>query len=171
MKHALSGDRASIVAALVVLVLGTTYLAAGSTGNDYPLFLPLLARTAVPGFPYPFVRHPASPMYLQNFANDAGCNWMGVAGLLFDSDGNPIGAGEYRVHVWGGGVDERAPVGAAPAYGPSGWEQFLFDAPIVEDYFLQLETNAGAVISEVYWVSSRASCNQNLIQFDFVGRE
>lgn len=117
---------------------------------------------------YQFTRHPSSPMYLQNFANAAGCNWLGIAGLVYDTEGNPTGAGNYRVHVWGSGIDERPPVGGAPAYGPSGWEQFLFNAPTIRDYNVQLETANGTPVSEVYSVQSRASCNQNLIQFDFV---
>lgn len=117
---------------------------------------------------YQFTRHQTSPMYLQNFANAAGCNWLGIAGLVYDTEGNPTGAGAYRVHIWGSGIDERPPVGGAPAYGPSGWEQFLFDAPTIRDYNVQLETAAGTPVSEVYQVQSRASCNQNLIQFDFV---
>jgi hypothetical protein len=117
---------------------------------------------------YQFTRAPISPQHIQNFANAAGCNWLGIAGNVFDTEGNPVSAGSYRVHVWGSGIDERPPVGGAPAYGPSGWEQFLFDAPTIRDYNVQLETAAGTAVSEVYSVQSRASCNSNLILFDFV---
>jgi hypothetical protein len=118
--------------------------------------------------PYQFTKVPQAPFYLQNFANAAGCNWMGIAGLVYDTQGNPVPAGQYRVHVWGSGIDERPTVGDAPAYGPSGWEQFLFNAPTIRDYNVQLETVSGTAVSEAYSVQSRASCNQNLIQFDFV---
>lgn len=115
-----------------------------------------------------FTKSDSSPMYLQNFANNAGCNWMGIAGEVLDVNQNPVPSGQYRVHVWGSGVDERVPVGGAPAYSPSGYEQFLFNAPVIRDYNVQLETGNGTAVSQVYSVQSRASCNQNLLRFDFV---
>jgi hypothetical protein len=106
---------------------------------------------------------------MQNFANSAGCNWLGVAGQVYDVEGDdPIGSGQYRVHVWGSAIDERPVVGGAPAYGPAGYEQFLFDAPAVRDYNVQLETVNGTAVSQVYQVQTRASCNQNLMLFNFV---
>ena len=117
--------------------------------------------------PFPFTKAQSSPNYLQNFANNAGCNWLGIAGEVYDVQGNPVGSGQYRVHVWGSGIDERPPVGGAPAYGPAGYEQFVFDAPVVRDYNLQLETVNGTAVSEVYQVQTRASCNQNLLLFNF----
>ncbi|MEJ2746579.1 MAG: hypothetical protein P8183_01475 [Anaerolineae bacterium] len=115
-----------------------------------------------------FTKSNSSPFYLQNFANNAGCDWMGIAGEVLDLNRNPVEKGSYRVHVWGSGIDNRLTVGTAPAYSPSGWEQFLFDSPVVRDYNVQLETNNGTAVSQVYSVQSRASCNQNLVRFDFV---
>ena len=41
----------------------------------------VITATATATFsPFPFTKDLASPQYLQNFANSAGCNWMGVAG-------------------------------------------------------------------------------------------
>lgn len=118
--------------------------------------------------PFPFTQAPTSPNYLQNFANNAGCNWLGIAGEVLDLQGNPVPAGQYRVHVWGSGIDERPVVGSAPAYSPAGYEQFVFDAPVVRDYNLQLETVNGTAVSQVYQVQTRASCNQNLLLFNFI---
>jgi hypothetical protein len=118
--------------------------------------------------PFPFTKSDHTPFYLQNFANQAGCNWMGIAGEVLDLNRNPAPSGQYRVHIWESGIDQRVPVGGAPAYGPSGWEQFLFDSPVVRDYSVQLETVNGTPVSQVYRVTSRASCNQNLIRLDFV---
>jgi hypothetical protein len=118
--------------------------------------------------PFPFTKDVVSPQYLQNYANSAGCNWMGIAGEVFDLQGNPVPFGQYRVHVWESGVDKRVTVGDAPAYGPSGYEQFLFDAPRVQDQNVQLETSNGTAVSQVYRVQTRASCNQNLLYIVFV---
>ena len=118
--------------------------------------------------PFPFTKDVVSPQYLQNYANAAGCNWMGIAGEVFDLEGNPVPHGQYRVHIWESGIDQRPTVGDAPAYGPSGYEQFLFDAPRVQDQNVQLETSNGTAVSQVYRVQTRASCNQNLLYFIFL---
>jgi hypothetical protein len=72
------------------------------------------------------------------------------------------------VHVWDSGIDQRVKAGDAPAYGPSGYEQFIFDAPRVQEHSIQLETSNGTAVSQVYRFQTRASCNQNLIWFIFV---
>ncbi len=118
--------------------------------------------------PFPFTKDVQSPRYLQNYANSAGCNWLGIAGEAFDLQGNPVANGTYQVHIWDGGVDVRVPVGGSPAYGPSGFEQFLFDSPRVQDHNIQLETSSGTAVSQVYRIQTRASCNQNLLYFVFV---
>jgi hypothetical protein len=117
---------------------------------------------------FPFTKDDVSPQYLQNFANAAGCNWLGIGGTVIDLNGNPVPNGQFQVHVWESGVDVRVPVGGAPAYGPSGYEQFLFDAPRIEDHNVQLETTNGTAVSQVYRIQTRASCNQNLVVLDFV---
>lgn len=116
---------------------------------------------------FPFTKSDTSPFYIQNFANNAGCDWMGIAGEVLDLNRNPV-VGNHRIHVWGSGIDERLTAGTAPAYSPSGWEQFLFDSPVIRDYNVQLETTNGTPVSQVYSVQTRASCNQNLVRFDFV---
>jgi len=145
--------------------------------TNTPTITPSPTATETPGppptatvtrSPYLFTKSDTSPMYLQNFANNAGCNWLGIAGEVLNLEGNPVGSGEYRVHVWGSGIEERVPVGGALAYGPSGYEQFVFNAPVIRDYNIQLETGSGSAVSQVYAVQTRASCNQNLLLFNFV---
>lgn len=116
----------------------------------------------------PFVKTEPSPFYLQNFANNAGCDWLGVAGEVLDLDKNPVPAGSYRVHVWGSGIDARITAGTAPAYSPSGWDLFLFDSPVVRHYEIQLELPSGTAVSPIYTFQTKASCNENLVRFDFV---
>lgn len=117
---------------------------------------------------FPFTKSDISPIYLQNFANTAGCDWLGIAGEVLDLSRNPVASGSFKVHVWGSGIDARLIVGTAPAYSPSGWEQFVFNKPEIRDYNIQLESPSGTAVSEVYSVQTRASCNQNLLRFDFV---
>lgn len=118
--------------------------------------------------PFLFTKSIDSPIYLRNFANNAGCNWLGIAGEVVDLSGNPVPAGNYQVHIWESGIDARVATGTAPAYGPSGWEQFVFDSPIIRSYNIQLETTAGTPVSQVYQVQTRASCNDNLLLMLFV---
>jgi hypothetical protein len=56
----------------------------------------------------------------------------------------------------------------APAYGQSGYEVYLFDTPVVNDYSLQLETADGRPVSPIYEVQTHASCSENLLFFVFL---
>lgn len=118
--------------------------------------------------PYLFTKSDLSPFYLQNHANNAGCGWMGIAGEVLDLNRLPVNPGQYRVHVWGNGIDERPSVGGAPDYGPSGWEQYLGESPTAAEYNVQLETASGTAVSQVYRIQTRAACSQNLTQIDFL---
>jgi hypothetical protein len=141
-----------------------------ATPTNTPLPTPL-GPTATPSATrasFPFTKSDASPFYLQNSANSAGCDWLGIAGEVLDLSRVPVPVGSYRVHVWGSGIDERVVVGGAPAYSPSGWEQFLFNAPTVREYNVQLETPSGTAVSQVYTIQTRASCSQNLVRLDFL---
>ena len=128
-----------------------------------PTATPTSTRSA-----YPFTKTDNSPFYLQNHANNAGCGWLGIAGEVLDLERNPVLVGSYRVHVWGSGIDERVIVGGAPDYGPSGWEQFVFDSPVMRDYNVQLESPNGTAVSQIYRVQTRTSCDENLLQLNFV---
>lgn len=159
----------ALAVALILLALAVTALVTAS-GRAFPPmtvtpdefgYLPLVAK------PHPFAKDEFSPHYLQNFANNAGCNWLGIAGEVFGLDNEPVPYGEYRVHIWDSGIDARVTVGDAPAYGPSGYEQFLFDAPRLQEHNIQLETATGTAVSQAYRVRTRASCNQNLLYFVF----
>ncbi|MBN1315299.1 MAG: hypothetical protein JXA42_07520 [Anaerolineales bacterium] len=118
--------------------------------------------------PYPFTVDPNSPLYTANYANNAGCNWLGVAGQVFDMDGNPVPSGAYVIQVTENGLYEQTYTGGALAYGPSGWEIFINNVPRVNTHRIQLFSPSGTPVSEVYEFSTRASCNQNLVIINFV---
>ncbi len=115
---------------------------------------------------YPFTMEPA--VYTANYANNAGCNWLGAAGQVFDLEGRPASSGSWMVWVTEGGVNYQTYVGTALAYGPAGWEVFLFDRPRVATHRIQLFSPSGTPVSAVYEFSTRASCNQNLVILNFV---
>ena len=110
-----------------------------------------------------------SPRFAEQRFYDVGCSWIGFAGQVFNLTGQPA-SGSFRVHVWDdrpNGVNIRAVVGDAPIYGQSAWEQFVGSEPFVWTFFLQLERADGSPASQVYQVTTRASCRENLIYFDF----
>ena len=115
-----------------------------------------------------FTKSEESPEYRQNYANTAGCDWLGIAGEVLNVSRDPVPGGQYQVHVWACGVDMRVPAGSAPAYGRSGYEVYLFDEPVVRSCNVQLETTSGSLVSEVYTVRTEDACNANLTLFNFV---
>ena len=115
-----------------------------------------------------FTKTSDSPIYLRNYANSAGCQWSGIAGEVLDVSGNPVATGLYRVHIWDGGVDVRLDTSSKRDYGPSGWEQFIFNKPVERSFNIQLETVSGTPVSEVYRVQSVDDCNRNLLYFIFI---
>jgi hypothetical protein len=118
---------------------------------------------------FPFTKSDTSPFYLQNFSNNDGCSWAGIAGEVLGLARNPVQVGRYRVHVWGEGIgDKYVLVGSAPIYSDSGWELFLSDKPTVRELNVQLESENGTAVSQVYRVQTRSSCDQNLLRIDFV---
>jgi len=117
--------------------------------------------------PFEYTRTLAATRYTGNYANSAGCNWLGIAGEVFDIDGAPVRYGLVRVHVWGSGVDQRVLTGTQRGYGPSGWEVYLGDIPRIQTHSIQLELISGKPVSDIFSVRTRSSCNENLVQFDF----
>lgn len=145
------------------------------TPTDTPTLTPTPSPTGPTPTPqptrsaFPFTKTDNSPFYLQNFANNAGCGWSGIAGEVLDLNRNPVAVGSYRVHIWGDGIGDRYVLtGSAPAYSASGWELFLFDTPLVREYNVQLESQSGTAVSQVYRVQTSANCDQNLLRIDFV---
>lgn len=120
--------------------------------------------------PFQFTLQDGNPSHLQNFANTAGCNWLGIAGQAFDLNGNPIQ--NLFVHLEGGGLNYDVFTGdpAFAAYGPAGYELYLGNTPVntTNTYRIQLRTSIGQPLSDVYVTPTFADCNKNLILANFV---
>jgi len=113
--------------------------------------------------PFPYTVE--GPFYRpNNIANYAGCNWLGLAGEVFGSNGEPQAG--LIIHVWGGGIDELVYSGGAPAYGPSGWERSLDDHPKEGIFFVQLHDGTRP-LSPVVEVRTRDDCFGNLVIINF----
>jgi len=114
-----------------------------------------------------------SPVRLPNFAHpDLGCQWLGVAGQVFDGEGAPI---EGLVVEVGGSIAGKpasglAVTGSSDSYGPGSYEIKLGDSP---------ETSSGTVWAQVYdldslplsepiYFSTSSDCDKNLVLLNFV---
>jgi hypothetical protein len=110
---------------------------------------------------------------IQNFAHpELGCQWMGVAGQVFDTNGFPmtdlvveIGGSLAGQEVFGVTI-----LGQAEAYGPGGYEFTLSDAPISSQgtVWLRVYDIAGLALSEDTFITTYEDCDKNLILLNFV---
>lgn len=117
------------------------------------------------------------PLYIQNFAHsELDCNWMGVAGHVFDMSGAPISLGIVIVlggSLGGQPVHESGELttlpNTAPQYGPGAFEFKLADEPIdsTGTLYLQLLDQARLPLSDRVFFDTFADCNKNLILIDF----
>ncbi len=123
-----------------------------------------------------FVVQDDTPVGMPNWAHaEAGCNWLGVAGQLFDLAGDPA----INLVVEVGGTLAGEPVlglaltGLDSVYGPGGYEIQLAEEVIAShnEVWLQVKNAQGQVLSEPIFVTTYADCNQNLILLNFVELE
>jgi len=119
-----------------------------------------------------------SPSHTENSAHpESGCNWLGVAGQVFDSDGLPVSG----LLVESGGIlgeieisgltltGEASVYGEAPVYGEGGYEIVLHDTPVSSDgdIWIQLMDQAYQPLSEKVYFQTYDSCDSNLVKINF----
>jgi hypothetical protein len=139
-----------------------------STPTDRP------TQTATP---VPYQLQLMNPFYLSNFTHtDLGCNWMGVAGQVFDKDG----VVQKEILVKAGGdilgtpivEDLTMPVSDPDidlAYGPGGYEITIAEktADTVDTAWIQLFNLEGDPLSEKVYLTTYDDCLKNLILMNF----
>lgn len=145
------------------------------TPSRTPLPTPTFPPTWTPVLPtgtppptrsnYPFALQNNEIIYTQYFFSSQ-CDWLGIAGLVVDKEGNPIVG--LPVVLNGGGLQNHVTYsGNAPAYGESGWEHSL-DIKVKEgDFSIQLYNNEPRPVSDQIHVHTRADCRANLIMIVF----
>jgi len=124
--------------------------------------------------PLPFNVQANTPAYIANFAHPtAGCDWIGVAGQVFDLENKPainivaVVTGSNSEEVFEGfsvtGTE------GADVYGPGGYEIVIGNEPFgSEDNFsIQLFDLSGSPISNDYSFRTFADCGKNLIIINF----
>jgi hypothetical protein len=118
------------------------------------------------------VPQPDSPRLTTNFANTKACQWMGVAGQVFDNETKAAVTG-LAVRVGGQlgtfPVDQTSLTGSAPAYGPGGYELVLSDHPIASNktISIQILDTAGVPLSDKVFFVTSDKCSENLVLFNW----
>jgi hypothetical protein len=151
----------------------TALLTAVETG--IPTELP--AETSTPQFtatPFPFVFQSGTPAYIENYAYPLkGCDWLGIAGQVFDEDGKPL---INKVVMVTGEIEEKVVeivgvtgVPEADIYGPGGFEIQIADHVFASDKALAVQVFDldGIPISGSIPFDTLADCGKNLIIINF----
>ena len=120
-----------------------------------------------------FVVQADTPVGMPNWANaEEDCNWMGVAGQVFNLQGEP----EINLVIEADGMLEGEPViglaltGLESVYGPGGYEIVLSDHPVAtkNEIWLQVKDDNGEKLSYPIYFETFNDCNQNLILLNLV---
>jgi hypothetical protein len=120
-----------------------------------------------------FSTQAGSPSYeINTFHPDAGCNWLGVAGQIFDIEGIPVSG----IIVETGGTLAGLEIsmitlsGMAPDYGEGGYELAISDSPAASngELWVQLLDQANLPLSDKIYFQTFDSCDSNLVMIYFV---
>ncbi len=125
----------------------------------------------------PYKKHWKAPKYTANFAHaDAGCQWQGIAGQVFDQDGNPISnlivrvTGEYN----GKPVTWLALTGTkdTKAYGPGAFEVYFGDKPLDSTRKLRVQVFSPffKTLTYNFYFDTFSDCEKNLVIINFKKR-
>jgi len=125
--------------------------------------------------PYIYTRYllqPGSPAWVENFIHpEAGCNWMGVGGQVFDLQGNAISNLVVKLigTLNGEAVELIALTGGALKLGQGGYEFKLSDHPVAstETLWISVYDKDGNAISDPEAISTYDSCEQNFVIVNF----
>jgi hypothetical protein len=141
------------------------------TPTDTPTATPLPTDTPeVVPTTFPFVVQP-DPYGIANIANDAGCNWMGVGGQVFDKAGEPLKL--QNIHLEGQlaglPVSLETLSGSTTQLGPAGYVFNLSDHTIAsqETLWIELRDPAGLAMSDRYELTTYQDCQKNLVLVNF----
>ena len=113
----------------------------------------------------PFGLQSVSPFFISNFGNTKdGCNWMGIAGQVFDNKQLPVDGLVVVVEgkVNNNKVESLGFTGLSPAYGPAGYEVVLGKESVPGEFWLQLFDQKGNPLSDIYSFETPGGCEQNL---------
>lgn len=123
----------------------------------------------------PYILQANSPAYINNFVHpDKGCDWIGVAGQVFDRSGKPV---KNLVLLVEGTLGDRVLevvglTGATLPYGEGGYEIVLGSKAVASTgkLFITLYDLGGTALTQRTPFNTFAECNKNLIIINFKQR-
>lgn len=136
---------------------------------------PTISNPAATQTPFPLILQPGSPAYIQNFAHmDAGCNWLGVAGQVFDANRKTIN--NLVVNVKGSlgqaTIDEIGLTGIPEAnvYGSGGYEIKIAGKAVESENSLEIQVFdiQGNSMSNPMPFKTYSDCEKNLVIVNFI---
>jgi len=115
-----------------------------------------------------YVVQPGTPLAVANFArSEAGCNWSGIGGQVFNADGQPVTnlVVDIEGKFEGQDVLFLAITGTAPEIGPGGFVITFTNHPVASEgtMFFQVFNLQGVPQSNQISLTTYASCDQNMI--------
>jgi hypothetical protein len=117
-----------------------------------------------------FDLQPGSPIWIHAWIH--GCNWLGIAGQVFSTDGQPAKGliVEAGGTLAGQSVLGLSITGSAGNYGPGGYEIQLRDKMVesTNSVWVQLKGSAGQSLSKKIYLDTADDCNQNLIVLNLI---
>ncbi len=141
-----------------------------ATGSESPVMEFNQLKETVPGSFLPYDLQSVEPLYLANFVHpEEGCNWMGVAGQIFDENLQPK---DGLVIVVEGVVNNTMVEflgfsGLAQTYGPGGYELVLSQVNSPGIFWIQLFDVTGNPLSGIYSFQMDGNCEKNLAVINF----
>ncbi len=152
--------------------LQSTVISTPDKDTPTPNPSPTATHTPTP-FPITVYVQAQSPVYVVNFLYpDLGCQWLGVAGQIFNSSGSPVNGLiiEANGRLEGHEVLQLGLSGLSRPIGPGGYEIPLFDRPIDSNGALTLRVldQNGSQLNETLSLTTYNDCRKNLIIINFV---
>jgi hypothetical protein len=123
----------------------------------------LPTRTPTRG-PFDYVIQGGVATYKKN-GKFSGCDAV-IAGLVKDMNGNHQTG--FKVHVTGNEANNIVTAGDHTEYGQSGWEYYFNNTAVERTYGVQLQYGDGSIASDVWGITTSASCNKNLALVTFI---
>jgi hypothetical protein len=165
----------SATVAAAFTAVPTKVISIGPTSTTAPAPTVSIAPAVTPAAVHvpDYVLQAGSPAWLSNFAHpDLGCNFLGIAGQVFDKNRSPA---KMLVVEVGGSLAGRelfalSLTGNAPAFGPAGYEIQLADEPLQStgSIWIQLFNLEGNPLSDKIFFNTFADCDKNLVLINFV---
>jgi hypothetical protein len=122
-----------------------------------------------------YIVQPNTPLYLQNFAHpDKACNWLGVAGQVFDKKSSPVNNVVVVVDgiLSGKVIDQMSLTGLDTAYGSGGFEIVIANQALMSTSPLTvtLFDLAGKALTLPVPFNTLADCKKNLVLVNFIAK-